>query len=111
MAIFDPLSDIVEHYAMGGEQSRLSAGTSRLEFARTCAILRRCLPPAPARILDAGGGPGAYAYWLTEAGYTVHLVDPVPLHVEQAIATSNGYTAAAGDARMLDEPDSAADAV
>lgn len=30
--------------------------------------------------------PRVYAAWLTGLGYTVHLVDPVPLHVEQAAA-------------------------
>jgi SAM-dependent methyltransferase len=48
---------------------------------------------------------------LTAQGYTVHLVDPVLLHVEQARAASNGYTAALGDARDLHEPDESADAV
>jgi SAM-dependent methyltransferase len=41
----------------------------------------------------------------------VHLVDPVPLHVEQARAAANGYTVALGDARSLYEPDASADAV
>ena len=41
----------------------------------------------------------------------MHLVDPVPLHVEQARAASNGYSAALGDACGLREPDASADAV
>jgi SAM-dependent methyltransferase len=103
--------EIVAHYSLGTEDSRLGAGTNRLEFVRTCDILRRFLPAAPARVLDVGGGPGAYARWLTGAGYLVHLVDPVPLHVEQARAASNGYSVALGDARNLQERDSSADAV
>jgi len=104
-------SEIVAHYTEGVEQSRLAGGTSRLELARTRFILQRALPPPPARILDVGGGPGSYAHWLTDEGYTAHLVDAVPLHVEQARAASNGYTAALGDARALQEPDASADAV
>jgi hypothetical protein len=36
----------------------------------------------------SAGGPGAYATWLADLGYDVHLVDPVPLHVEQAAAAA-----------------------
>lgn len=103
--------EIVAHYAEGVERERLFGGTSRLELARTQLILRRYLPAPPARILDVGGGPGAYARWLTDEGYTVHLLDAVPLHVEQARAAANGYTTALGDARSLPEPDASADAV
>jgi len=47
-------------------------------------LLDRLLPRPPARVLDVGGGPGTYAAPLARRGYQVHLVDPVPLHVEQA---------------------------
>lgn len=106
-----PPASIVAHYALGVEQPRLAGGTSRLEFARTRLILHRFLPAPPARVLDIGGGPGAYARWLTEQGYGVHLVDAVPLHVEQARTASNGYTVALGDARDIQEADASADAV
>lgn len=103
--------EIVAHYSAGVEQPRLSGGTSRLEFARTRLLLQRFLPRPPAQILDVGGGPGTYAHWLTAAGYAVHLVDAVPLHVEQARAASNGYTVECGDARDLHAADASADAV
>jgi SAM-dependent methyltransferase len=103
--------EILSHYGEGVERPRLLGGTSRLEFARTQLILSRFLTRPPARILDIGGGPGAYARWLTDQGYTVHLVDAVPLHVEQARAAANGYTVELGDARSLHEPDASADAV
>lgn len=54
--------------------------------------------------------PRVYAAWLTGLGYTVHLVDPVPLHVEQA-AARGGFSASLGDARRLTEPDESYDAV
>ena len=104
------------YYDLGLEQERLeSSGEGSLEWARTLDVLERYLPPAPARVLDVGGGPGAYAAWLAGRGYDVHLIDPVPLHIEQATATAASapapFTAALGDARSLNEPDASADVV
>jgi ubiquinone/menaquinone biosynthesis C-methylase UbiE len=102
--------EILDHYAEGIERDRLGGGTSRIEFERTKELLERFLPPSPASVLDVGGGPGAYAAWLAERGCRVHLVDPVPLHVEQA-RQRGGFSAAVGDARRLEDADSAYDAV
>ncbi|MET8180364.1 class I SAM-dependent methyltransferase [Streptomyces sp. NPDC005336] len=83
------------------EAERLSASADGvLEMVRTQELLRRYLPPAPARVLDVGGGPGTHARWLIEGGYHVHLVDPVPRHIEQA-QRIEGCTVALGDARQL----------
>jgi hypothetical protein len=60
-----PAPEIVAFYGNGLEEHRLTEGTYRLEFIRTCMILQRFLPSPPAGILDIGGGPGAYARWLT----------------------------------------------
>ncbi|MBY8884112.1 class I SAM-dependent methyltransferase [Streptomyces sp. PTM05] len=80
----------------------------RLELERTKELLRRFLPPAPARVLDVGGATGVHAKWLTEDGYEVDLVDPVPRHVEQASAICR---ATLGDARALSAADGSYDAV
>jgi SAM-dependent methyltransferase len=109
-------AEIAAHYSLGLEQERLFDGGERLEFVRTCDLLNCNLPPAPAAVLDVGGGPGAYARWLARRGYRVHLIDPVPLHVEQAQAATaaqpdHPFTAAVGDARRLDEADRSFDAV
>src|SRR5207247_3857740 len=69
------------YYEGGVELDRLGQGYSRIEFARTKELLDRHLPPAPATVLDVGGGPGVYAEWLAERGYRVHLVDGSPLPV------------------------------
>src|ERR687886_1089207 len=64
--------EILSHYGEGVEQPRLVAGTSRLEFARTQIILQRFLPRPPARILDVGGGPGAWLGYVIAAVVVVH---------------------------------------
>lgn len=108
---------IAEFYARGFERDRLTTGQGALELARTQALLERYLPAPPAVVADVGGGPGRYAVWLAERGYRVHLVDPIPLHIEQARAASAARTnatlasAEVGDARAIPLPDASADAV
>jgi ubiquinone/menaquinone biosynthesis C-methylase UbiE len=109
--------DVAAYYARGLERDRLSCGPGALELARTQSLLERYLPRPPAVVADVGGGPGRYAVWLAERGYRVHLVDPVPLHVEEARKAAHGRdgaalaTAEVGDARDLRLPDASADAV
>ena len=43
----------------------------RTEFAVTKRALQEWLPPAPAAILDIGGGPGRYTISLAKLGYQV----------------------------------------
>ena len=67
-------------------------------------------------MLDVGGASGIHAAWLARDGYRVHVVDPVELHVEQALAAARAqpqapFTAAIGDARALTEADASTDAV
>ena len=99
------------HYGTGYERSRLFGGRPSLEFVRSMELLERLLPALPARVLDVGGGPGTYAAPLARRGYRVHVVDPVPLHVEQARQAAGadpaaGFTAALSDARELTKPES-----
>jgi ubiquinone/menaquinone biosynthesis C-methylase UbiE len=104
---------ILGHYGTGYERQRLFQGTSRIEFERTKELLQRFLPTPPAAVIDIGGGPGAYAAWLAEHGFTVHLIDPVPVHVEDAVESAQfaefPFTASLGDARRLEAPDSSYD--
>ncbi|MDF3149258.1 MULTISPECIES: class I SAM-dependent methyltransferase [unclassified Streptomyces] len=105
--------EILAYYTQGKEDDRLREGgapAGRLEFWRTQDVLRRLLPAAPACVLDVGGGSGVHAEWLAQDGYEVELIDPVPLHVEQA-ARIPGVTARAGDARELPASDAAYDVV
>src|SRR5438552_1627132 len=47
----------------------------RTEFALTMCALQEYMPKPPANILDIGGGPGRYAFALTQQGYIVTLLD------------------------------------
>jgi ubiquinone/menaquinone biosynthesis C-methylase UbiE len=76
--------EVVSHYASGYEAHRLESEAGKLDRERSRELLKRFLPPAPATILDVGGGPGGHACWLAKLGYEVHLIDIVPLHVELA---------------------------
>jgi SAM-dependent methyltransferase len=102
-------AEILAQYAEGREHGRLTNGPS-LELLRTRVLLERFLPDPPARVLDVGGASGVHASWLSGRGYHVHLIDPVPLHREQAQADGR-FSVAPGDARSLAEGDGSYDAV
>lgn len=105
------------HYNEGRENERLTEGPGLLEWLRTCEVIQRYLPPTPAAVLDIGGGSGPYALWLARAGYQVHLLDMIPLHIEQARQASAAQPehplagAGVGDARSLEFADESADLV
>jgi ubiquinone/menaquinone biosynthesis C-methylase UbiE len=110
------VKQMLRYYKQADEAGRLLTGWFKLEHARTQELILRYIPPAPATILDLGGGAGVYALWLAERGYSVHLIDPVALHVEQAQARSAIQqtplaSASVGDARSLSQQDDSADAV
>jgi len=103
--------DIQAFYDRGEEANRLLGGfpSGPLERERTKELIGRHLPDGDLRILDVGGGPGVYATWLTGLGHTVRLVEPVPLHVDQA--ADAGVDAELGDARRLTQADASVDVV
>ena len=100
------------YYEQGKERDRLAGPKGALEAVRTKEILQRRMPTAPAVVADIGGGPGHYAVWLAELGYTVHHRDLMDLHVDQLQALGNpSIHTEVGDARDLDLPDASVDAV
>jgi len=109
--------DIVRYYGLGLERGRLDEAYFPLERARTRELIARHLDPGPGVVLDVGGAAGDYALWLASRGFSVHLVDPVPLHVEQARAAERELagvrlaSVSQGDARRLGFDDEIADAV
>jgi SAM-dependent methyltransferase len=107
---------IAEYYERAPEEARLKQGPFQLEEARTRDLIQRYAPPPPGTVVDVGGAAGAYALWLAEAGYAVHLLDPVP----RLVAEAQGRSAAAarplvscrvGDARALDVPAETVDVI
>ncbi len=114
----ETLNDLMNYYgSLYNEQTRLLGTWGQVEFARSQGIIRRYLKQPPALVLDVGGAAGRYACWLAREGYEVHLVDPVPLHIEQAWAASAAQperplaSCTLGDARQLEAADELTDAV
>ncbi|WP_298036157.1 class I SAM-dependent methyltransferase [uncultured Microbacterium sp.] len=92
---------IQEYY--GGvfdERARLTTRSAQgpLEFDRVQELVRSHVP-AGSRIIDIGGGAGAHAVALRDAGYEVMLIDPVQNHVDAA--RRSGLDAQVDDARDL----------
>jgi ubiquinone/menaquinone biosynthesis C-methylase UbiE len=104
------MDEVIAHYTGVPEDDRLRAGWGTLEQARTQELVLRHLSPPPGRLLDVGGGSGAYSTWLAALGYELHLVDLVPVHVEHALAAGIA-SATVGDARSLRQAASSVDAV
>jgi SAM-dependent methyltransferase len=111
---FDPV--ITDYYERAPEEARLKQGPFQLEEVRTRELIQRFAPPPPGVVVDIGGAAGAYALWLAEAGYSVHLLDRVP----RLVAEAQRRSAAAArpllscrvvDARALDVPAETADVV
>jgi ubiquinone/menaquinone biosynthesis C-methylase UbiE len=99
------------------ESNRLTGGLGILEQARMHELILRTLCPPPAVVYDLGGGTGVHSFWLAGLGYTVHLVDIVPLHIEQARLAAEDpqlpqlASLRVGDARNLEFENESADAV
>lgn len=110
---FDPA--ILAYYdGAWDEGSRLRSGINELELVRTREIVERFIPTTPLRILDIGGGAGIHSEWLLEAGHSVHMIDPVPVHVKQATHTLGHipqFEASVGDGRSLAFDDGSFDVV
>ena len=91
-------------------------GRNPLEFLRCKEIIIRYIDGEKMEIADIGGATGAFSYWLTQMGHCVHLLDYVPLHIEQAKENGSklklqlsSYTC--GDARHVPYQDNQFDVV
>ncbi len=109
-------ADVLAFYDRYSEEDRLSSGAFQLEFERTKQVLARVLPRPPARILDVGGGAGAYSLWLASRGHETHLVDASARLVGEARRRSEAAdrpiaSLQTGDARHLPYPDASMAAV
>lgn len=110
-----PPTEVLRHYEDEiVEAERLTQGAGQLELVRTQEIIRQRIPARRLTILDVGGAAGIHAAWLADDGHSVHVVDPVARHVEQArrlAGASRSITAEIGDARRLPVADDSADVV
>jgi SAM-dependent methyltransferase len=107
---------IAAYYARTPEEDRHTRGLSQLEAYRTRRLIERHAPPAPAPVVDVGGAAGAYAFWLAERGYTVHLLDPVPRLIDEATRRAGSVSrplasCQVGEARALPYADGSAQVV
>jgi SAM-dependent methyltransferase len=107
--------DILRYYSHEwDEDDRIRSGLHEIELVRTQEIIRRHLPSGHLRVLDVGGGGGVHAEWLLQDGHEVHLVEPVPRHVEEAtlqLGDWPGFSCEIGDARSLSFSDESVDTV
>jgi ubiquinone/menaquinone biosynthesis C-methylase UbiE len=74
----DPVQAVRDYYEQSAsrEAGRLNAADDgQVERELHARALIEYLPPAPARVLDLGGGPGVWTRWLAERGYRVVLAD------------------------------------
>lgn len=105
--------EIVRHYETIQEGRRITEGLGQLELRRTREVVSRYLPKHPSSIIDIGGATGVHAAWLASHGHRVHVVDPMPHHVDAAASLDGApgrITAEVGDARDLPSDDEAFDA-
>ncbi|MFQ3661418.1 MAG: class I SAM-dependent methyltransferase [Chloroflexaceae bacterium] len=80
------MSRVAAFYDAYGEREWTRLERHRTEFAVTLRALAEVLPPAPARVLDLGGGPGRYSVALALQGYAVTLVDVSAVQLARARA-------------------------
>ena len=108
--------EILDYYNKGNEKGRLNLGSNQLEKVRTLDILNRYIPKSANVVVDVGGGAGVYSFILSEQDFVVHLVDAVPLHIDQAKEVNKTQShplksISVGDARNLEFEDSSTDVV
>lgn len=103
--------ELIRHYTNLGKESNRLEGFS-LEKIRTRELISRHLSKDHSlEVLDIGGASGVYSFWLSELGHSVTLIDPVPLHVEQAEIESrtskyplkNSFVGDARDLKFADD--------
>jgi len=110
------LENVISYYNKSDKTKHLNNEFGNIEFIRSQEIIQLYLIKTNLTILDVGGASRKYSFWLAGLGHKVHLVDTVPLHIENAkkIAEESGTQLESyniGDARKLDFSDSFADVV
>ena len=78
------MSNVENFYNQNTQEEWDRLERHRIEFQFTMRALTEFLPPAPARLIDIGGGPGRYAIALAQRGYRVALVDLAQANLDLA---------------------------
>jgi ubiquinone/menaquinone biosynthesis C-methylase UbiE len=78
------MSNVENFYDQNAQEEWDRLERYRIEFQVTMRALTKFLPPAPARLIDIGGGPGRYATALAQRGYRVTLVDLAQANLDLA---------------------------
>jgi len=101
---FSPIVDpaILAFYNQAPEESRLETDRSQLEKLRTQELILRHAPNPPGVVLDVGGAAGAYAFWLADCGFEVHLLDATPRLVDVARRRNEGAPSPLASCRVAD---------
>ncbi|MDF2629578.1 MAG: Methyltransferase type 11 [Symbiobacteriaceae bacterium] len=110
------MSKVQQFYDKSAEYEWNRLERHRMEAAVTMRALAEYLPPAPATVLDIGGGPGRYAIALAKQGYRPTLFDLTPnlLAFARVKAAEEGVELTdiiCGNALHLPFPDASFDAV
>jgi len=96
---------VQEHYDSNvlGEWNRI---VNRPEFLLTCRMLDRYIKPGD-KVIDIGGGPGRYSFYLAEKGCDVTLFDLSPENIkfaeDKAVELNLPIKTVCGDARIADQ--------
>ncbi len=98
-------SNIALFYTKASEESRLESGMGKFEFERVKFLMNKYISPSTSNIIDVGGGTGKYAAWLAKKGHHVHMVEPVPKHLQlarqRAAKLKNSFRVYNGESREL----------
>ncbi len=102
-------------YNNASEETRLDKGMGIFEFERIKSLVEKYIPSSSSKIIDIGGGTGKYSEWLAKKGHQVHLVEPVPKHIQiaqnRANKLKNKFSVHLGKAQSLDFQNNFADLI
>ena len=76
--------ELEDFYNKASEETRLEKGMGIFEFERIKELIIQHISKPNSTIVDVGGGTGKYAEWLAKKNHTVHLIEPVPKHIQLA---------------------------
>jgi len=97
---------IVQEYYDSDAEKEWSRIADRPEFLLTCRMLDRYIKPGD-KVLDIGGGPGRYSFYLADKGCDVTLFDLSSENIKfaqrQAVEQNLSIKTIVGDAREADK--------